>query len=63
MGALLMQKQIIKQLKFAKHLLAKIESELAQGSMAYGAHAVEVQQMEVNRLMNILKSKNVSDHY
>ena len=57
MGALYMQKQIIKQLKFAKLLLNKIQLQLAQGSMAYGAHAVHVQQMEVIRLTNLLNNK------
>lgn len=53
-----MKDQIIKQLKYAKDLLTKIKSEIAKGSIAYGPFAIEVQQIEVNRLTELLNNKN-----
>lgn len=54
-----MQKQIIKQLKYATSLLSKIKRERKKGSIAYGPHAVEVQQTEVNRLTLLINNKKL----
>lgn len=53
-----MKEQIIKQLKFASSLLNKIQSEIANGSIAYGPFAIEVQQNEVRRLTELINNKN-----
>ena len=52
------KQQIVKQLNFAKKLLSKIKKEKANGSIAYGPFAIEVQQSEVYRLTELLNNKN-----
>lgn len=54
-----MKEQILKQLKYATNLLAKIKREKKRGSIAYGLFAIKVQQEEVNRLTMLLNNKKV----